>query len=65
MLLYLSQVIVTKVNRFSKDDLDQIIPDYFQFLDPQKLVEVAQSLHGFAVKRYYLLLIPATSEVAA
>ena len=65
MLVYLSQVIVTKVNRLSKDNLGQIIPDYFQFLNQQKLVEVAQSLHAFAAERYYLLLIPATSEVAA
>ncbi|MGF1933191.1 MULTISPECIES: hypothetical protein [unclassified Nostoc] len=50
MVVYLSQVIETKVNRIGKDDLGQMNPEDFQFLNQGKLVKVAQRLHAFAVE---------------
>jgi hypothetical protein len=40
------------MNRLSKDDLAQMSRDYFQSLDKEKLVEVAENLHAFAVEQF-------------
>ncbi|MTJ50985.1 transposase, partial [Dolichospermum sp. UHCC 0259] len=39
------------MNRLSKEDLAQMNRDYFQSLDKQKLVEVAENLHQLAVEQ--------------
>ncbi|WP_017324061.1 hypothetical protein [Synechococcus sp. PCC 7336] len=37
--------------RLSKADLEQMGEDYFRSLDPERLVEVAENLHGLAVEQ--------------
>ncbi len=50
------------MNRLSKDDLSQMSREYFQSLDKERLVEVADNLHALAVEQLERLEYNSTNS---